>query len=75
MMPSTDEILDMTDAQLDRLEAGYCGVTIVHACQGPPRCGLEGDDAVAAAIAGCPWCRRIIIDDDGNERVIAPGNA
>ena len=44
-------------------------------CQGPPRCSLEGDDAVAAAEAGCPWCRRITLHDDGTETVEEPGNA
>lgn len=44
-------------------------------CQGPPRCDLVGDAAIAAINAGCPFCRRIRIDEDGNESEIAPGNA
>jgi hypothetical protein len=30
----------------------------VIVCQGPPRCSLEGDEAIAAMEAGCPWCIR-----------------
>lgn len=41
------------------------GVVIV--CQGPPRCGLQGDDAVAEQARGCIWCRRIVVEDDGSE--------
>jgi hypothetical protein len=41
-------------------------------CQGPPRCMLEGDEAVAAAKAGCPWCRRIELLPDGTERRSGP---
>ena len=47
----------------------------VWVCQGPPRCDLEGDEAVAAIEAGCPFCKEIRIDKDGNETVIEPGNA
>ena len=32
-------------------------------------------DLLAAAEAGCVWCKRILIDGDGNERTIEPGNA
>lgn len=47
----------------------------VIVCQGPPRCDLEGDEAVAAQMAGCPWCRRITLHDDGSETVTEPGHA
>ena len=47
----------------------------VWVCQGPPRCQLEGDEAVAAQQAGCVWCRRIIVARDGSERVVEPGHA
>lgn len=36
-------------------------------CQGPPRCPLVDTEAVAAAQAGCPWCRRIFVAADGRE--------
>lgn len=45
----------------------------VVVCQGPPRCDLMGDEAVAAAESGCVWCKRIRIDEDGNEMVLEPG--
>lgn len=47
----------------------------VIVCQGPPRCDLEGDDAVNAQIAGRPWCRRITVYPDGREEVKEPGEA
>lgn len=50
-------------------------VTIIHVCAGPPQCALEGDDAVAAQIAGCVWCRRITITGDGIETETGPGTA
>ncbi len=31
---------------------------VIVACQGKPACDLEGDEAVAAIRAGCPFCRR-----------------
>jgi hypothetical protein len=48
--------------------------TTIWVCQGAPRCDLLGDDAIAAQRAGCPWCRRVIIDEFG-EHVIEPGTA
>jgi hypothetical protein len=50
-------------------------IAIIHVCAGPPACALEGDDAVAAQIAGCMWCRRIRIADDGTESEEGPGHA
>ena len=44
-------------------------------CQGPPRCDLEGDDAIEAQMGGCPWCKRIVIHADGSETVTEPGEA
>lgn len=49
-------------------------VTVIHVCAGPPQCALEGDDAVAAQIAGCVWCRRITIDN-GHESEEGPAHA
>lgn len=40
-------------------------------CQGPPSCSLEGDDAIAA-MATCPFCERIYIDEFGNEETVSP---
>lgn len=45
---------------------------MVVVCQGPPRCMLEGDEAVCAAMAGCLWCRRIECLPDGSERRTGP---
>lgn len=52
------------------------GPATITVCQGPPRCMLQGDDAVAAIESGCQFCKRIIIDPvDGSETTIEPGNA
>ncbi len=50
-------------------------VIVIHVCAGPPACALEGDDAVAAQIAGCVWCKRITIADDGTESETGPSHA
>ncbi len=50
-------------------------ITTIHVCAGPPQCALEGDAAVEAQKAGCVWCKRIIIDNDGRETEIGPGVA
>lgn len=34
-------------------------------CQGPPTCALSGMAAYEAQVAGCPWCRREIVAEDG----------
>lgn len=47
---------------------------MVICCQGPPRCDLEGDEAIDAAVAGCPWCKRIIVGAV-QDQIIQPGNA
>ena len=47
----------------------------VICCQGPPRCDLQDEEAVAAQEAGCPWCKRILINEDGDEIVTAPSEA
>lgn len=44
-------------------------------CAGPPACALSGDAAVEAQKAGCIWCSRIIVHDDGTETVTGPGHA
>ena len=46
--------------------------TEIVVCQGPPRCMNDGDAAVAAQQAGCRWCRRILIDEFGNETLSGP---
>jgi hypothetical protein len=37
----------------------------VFVCQGPPACALQDDEAVAAQIEGCPWCRVTTFHADG----------
>jgi hypothetical protein len=46
----------------------------VIVCQGPPVCGLQGDEAEAAMRAGCVWCRRITIHADGTETMVEPAS-
>lgn len=48
---------------------------VVIVCAGPPACLLEGDAAIAAAQAGCVWCRRIVVHDDGSVVETGPGHA
>ncbi len=50
-------------------------VGTVTVCQGPPRCLLQGDDAVDAAMFGCVWCKRITVYADGSETVREPVEA
>jgi hypothetical protein len=38
----------------------------VIVCAGPPECDLQDDDAVAAQQAGCPRCRRLLVNPDGS---------
>lgn len=47
----------------------------VIVCQGPPRCALMDDEAVAEQQRGCVWCARIICHPNGTETIFAPGNA
>lgn len=47
----------------------------IWVCQGPPRCALEGDEAVAAQQAGCIWCKQVLVFEDGEELVIEPKSA
>lgn len=48
-------------------------VARIFVCQGPPRCDLHGDEAVAAQEAGCPFCRVIYVDTvSGDEWEKAP---
>lgn len=46
--------------------------TEIIVCQGQPRCDLDGVDAIIAQSAGCPWCKRITIHDDGSETTTEP---
>jgi len=39
----------------------------VTVCAGPPKCLLEGDEAVKQAQNGCPICLRIFVRPDGTE--------
>ena len=39
----------------------------VVVCAGAPRSQWQGDDAMAAQMAGCPICRRIVCHPDGSE--------
>lgn len=39
----------------------------ITVCQGPPRCDLVGDEAVAAMKAGCPFCQVIHVDPETGE--------
>lgn len=48
---------------------------IVIVCQGPPICDLEGEAAIEAQENGCPWCKRIIVHEDGTETVVEPTRA
>lgn len=43
---------------------------MVIVCAGPPLCLLQGDEAIAAATAGCALCKRIVVHPDGSETVI-----
>lgn len=44
-------------------------------CAGPPYCNLQGDDAVKAQEAGCPWCAYVHTEEDGREFIEQPGEA
>lgn len=33
-------------------------VSVMWVCQGPPKCQLQGDEAIDAQMAGCVWCQR-----------------
>lgn len=50
-------------------------VAEVIACQGPPCCDLQDDEAVEAQAAGCPWCDHIYIHADGTETREGPVRA
>ena len=41
-------------------------------CQGPPRCMLEGEAAIAAQDDGCVWCERRVMHKDGSVTVTGP---
>ena len=46
--------------------------SLIIVCQGPPRCDLLGEHAIAAQDLGCVWCRRITVYAD-YEVVREPG--
>jgi len=46
---------------------------VIHICAGPPVCCLEDDEAVEAMKAGCVWCRRVRLADDGTKTETGPG--
>lgn len=45
---------------------------VIIVCQGPPRCLLEGDEAESAMEAGCIWCKKITVHQDGTETILKP---
>ena len=49
--------------------------TTIFVCQGPPRCDLQGDDAIAAQENDCPFCKKIHIDEQFNETFVEPSEA
>lgn len=60
------------------IEAGdeeECRDPCVVVCQGPPICMLMGDEAMAAQMNGCVWCRRIWVHYDGSSTVREPARA
>ncbi|MDP3740322.1 MAG: hypothetical protein Q8R02_23245 [Hyphomonadaceae bacterium] len=46
----------------------------VIVCAGPPKCLLEDDEAIAAAKAGCKWCRRLTPEPEGRWAEEGPGH-
>ncbi len=62
---------DVDNADLDEDDA----LTEAWICQGPPRCDLSGNAAVAAQMGGCPWCRVVYTHPDGSESVREPSTA
>jgi hypothetical protein len=58
---------------MDEEDEDEGGLVIV--CQGPPRCALEGDEAVAAQKAGRVWCTRIYVTAFTEDVIQEPGNA
>lgn len=67
-MQTTTEILDDDDDDGEESNLVVC-------CQGPPRCDLQNDEAIAAQKAGCIWCTRIYLHDDGSETRTGPSEA
>jgi hypothetical protein len=73
-MGSTEDLLAALKASFARGDT-LDGPPEVIVCAGPPACLLEGNDAVAAAEAGCQWCRRITVGEDGDASETGPGHA
>ena len=83
-----DELIEKIDSELMSVERinglrekihkhhdwmeGDAELGVVIVCQGPPRCTLEGDDAVAAQQGGCAFCKRISVQEDGSETTTEP---
>lgn len=65
-MNSSDEIDDLDPEMSDEPD-------LMIVCQGPPRCSLQGDDAVKAQKDGCIWCDRLYFTGD-REFKIGPGD-
>lgn len=47
----------------------------VIACQGPPRCTLQGEAAVHAQINGCVWCETHTRLPNGEWHIARPGES
>lgn len=65
----------MSGWQLGDSEFEISDSCTIWVCQGPPRCNLTEDEAVAAQEAKCVWCKRIILDEDGEETTVEPAAA
>lgn len=70
-MKATSENLGEIEIDVDVSD----GPALVIVCAGPPACQKQDLEAVAAQKAGCVWCRRIMIDEEGRETEMGPGHA
>lgn len=66
---------DKLEMVAEEMGATLAEYVTIWSCQGPPRCDLQGDEAVAAQEAGCRFCKQIRVADDGTELTIEPGTA
>ena len=57
--------------QLDQPEQYPEPHAFIWVCQGPPRCHLQGDEAVKAQESACIWCKQILVYP-GGESTIEP---
>lgn len=77
-MIDQDDAIDNIKANIDEMkDAGleFVGDPTVVLCHGPPVCDLTGEAAFDAQMAGCPWCKRVIVHEDGTETVVEPARA